>query len=172
MCYGIPASGIICVELLRQAKQPKTTHLRMPRSEVIQNLSMLVGFLEWVRPTAANRELCGRMSVIIKRILDQVLDPPSLSQQSQGQSQSVQNGLMTPVGVSSGAEMVPLAQAMQFDIGAGGVGDMEMVDFDWLGTVDWTQGPFVDLGNEGFNHFPVDRERGPDGYGDGAGYTG
>ncbi|KAL3424538.1 cytochrome P450 [Phlyctema vagabunda] len=61
MFYGIPSSGVICVELMRQAKQPRSTHLHLPRSEVIPNLSLLVGFLDWVRPLAANSELCGRM---------------------------------------------------------------------------------------------------------------
>jgi len=131
MCYGIPSSGIICVELLKQMRQPRSIHVRMPRSEVIQNLSMLVGFLEWVRPTAANRELCGRMSVIIKGILDQVLDPP----------------LMThgPLISSPTSEIVPMPE---FDFK-----QIEMTDFDWLGTVDWTQGPFIDMGSDSFSHF-------------------
>lgn len=111
-------------------KNPRGPHLRIPRSEVIQNLSLLVGFLEWVRPTAANRELCGRMSVIIKRILDQVLDPPHLHQGPE----------------FSTSEPAPMHENFVF-------GAMDTGEFDWLGTVDWTQGPFVDLGNEGFNHF-------------------
>lgn len=130
MCYGIPASGVICVELLKQMKQPRSARLRIPRSEVIQNLSLLVGFLEWVRPTAANRELCGRMGVIIKRILDQVLDPPPMSQESKASSSAYQ------------------APTPEFDFGQINTGE-----FDWLGTVDWTQGPFVDLGTDGFTPF-------------------
>jgi hypothetical protein len=129
MCYGIPASGVICVELLRQMKQPRSTHLRIPRSEVIQNLSLLVGFLEWVRPTAANRELCGRMSVVIKRILDQLLDP-------------------APINNGPEPSSAEPAQMPEFDFG-----QVDMGEFDWLGNVDWTQGPFIDLGNDGFNGF-------------------
>jgi hypothetical protein len=129
MCYGIPSSGVLCVELLKQIKHPRSTNLRIPRSEVIQNLSLLVGFLDWVRPTAANRELCGRMSVIIKRILDQVLDPPPMRSENE---------------VETGPPLVP-----DFDFG-----QINNAEFDWLGTVDWTQGPFVDLGsNDGYNQF-------------------
>jgi hypothetical protein len=130
MGYGIPSSGLICVELLKQMKEPRARHIIMPRSEVIQNLSMLVGFLEWVRPTAANHELCGRMSVIIKRILDQVLDPPLLTHQPT---------------LSSPSEPAPMPE---FDFQ-----QTEMTDFDWLGTVDWTQGPFVELGTDEYSNF-------------------
>jgi hypothetical protein len=126
MCYGIPSSGVICVELLRQMKQPRSTHLRLPRSEVIQNLSLLVGFLEWIRPTAANSGLCGRMSVIIKRILDQVLDP-------------------TPMSHGEAASSVPFP-APQFELG-----QLDSEEFNWLGTVDWTQGPFLDLSMDAYN---------------------
>lgn len=131
MCYGIPSSGVLCVELLKQIKHPRSDHPRIPRSEVIQNLSLLIGFLDWVRPTAANRELCGRMSVVIKRILDQVLDPPPPPLTSESE-------------VEAGPVLVP-----DFDFGQVGA-----AEFDWLGAVDWTQGPFVDLGsNEMYHQF-------------------
>lgn len=125
MCYGIPSSGVICAELLKQMKQPRSTHSRIPRSEVIQNLSLLVGFLDWVRPTAANSVLCGRMSVIIKRILDQVLDPPP---------------------IHPGLE---LSITPNFQLGQ----QPTVGEFDWLENVDWTQGPFVDLGSDAYNQF-------------------
>src|SRR3954468_15417356 len=79
MCYGIPSAGVICVELLNQMEAPHLPHSYLPRSEVIQNLSLLVGFLDWVRPTAPNAELCGRMLQIIKRTLDKILDGPTPS---------------------------------------------------------------------------------------------
>lgn len=129
MCYGIPSSGVVCVELLKQMKQPRGAHLRIPRSDMIQNLSLLVGFLDWVRPTAANSELCGRMSVTIKRILDQVLDPPPMSQESR----------------ASTSESV---HSVDLDFG-----QFEAGEFEWLGTVDWTQSPFVDLGTDVYNQF-------------------
>ena len=136
MCYGIPSSGVICVELLKQMKQPRSAPLQMPRSEVIQNLSLLVGFLEWVRPTAANSALCGRMSVIIKRILDQVLDLPPMRQESKA---STAYQALTP----------------GFDLA-----EYETGEFDWLGTVDWTQGPYVDLGNDAYNQIPFHHDGG------------
>ena len=126
MAYGVPSSGVICVELLRQMRSPRSTHLRLPRSEVIQNLSLLVGFLDWVRPTAANHELCGRMSTIIRRILDRVLEPPVMEGPVEGEGETQEWGFE----------------------------EMDMVDFNWLGTLDFTQGPFLEGGADGFGGYP------------------
>jgi hypothetical protein len=128
MAYGVPSSGVICVELLRQMRSPRSTHLRLPRSEVIQNLSLLVGFLDWVRPTAANRELCGRMSAIIRRILDKVLEPPIFEGPVEREGE--------------GEEM----QEWEFK-------EMDMVDFNWLGTLDFTQSPFLEGDTDGSGGF-------------------
>ncbi len=38
MCWGVPSSGVLCVELLKQTKNPQGNTLRVPRSEVVQNL--------------------------------------------------------------------------------------------------------------------------------------
>ncbi|RDW92202.1 hypothetical protein BP5796_01596 [Coleophoma crateriformis] len=122
MFYGIPAAGVICVELLRQMKQSAPTHLHVPRSEVIPNLSLLVGFLDWVQPTAANKQLCIRMRAVIKGILDRILDaPPAL-------------------------EIAPALD--HFDIA-----QMDVDDLKWLDSIDWTRGPFVDLGMDGLDGY-------------------
>lgn len=122
MCYGIPSAGIICVELLNQMESPHISHCYLPRSEVIQNLSLLVGFLDWVRPTAANAELCGRMQQIIKRTLDKILDAPTRS----NASPSITNA----------------ASMLMTDVE---YGSTVLDDLDWLNTIDWTTGPFLDL---------------------------
>ncbi|KAK8086877.1 hypothetical protein PG994_001851 [Apiospora phragmitis] len=44
------------------------------RSQIIQQLSLLVGFLEWIRPSAPNSELCQTVARIIRHILDQTLE--------------------------------------------------------------------------------------------------
>ncbi|KAK8006523.1 hypothetical protein PG991_012820 [Apiospora marii] len=46
------------------------------RSQIIQQLSLLVGFLEWIWPSAPNGELCQTVARIIRHILDQTLDGP------------------------------------------------------------------------------------------------
>jgi hypothetical protein len=74
MAFGVAAGGILCQELLKPTlhNDPKIT-----RSSLIQKLSLLVGFLDWIRPTAANGELCGKCKTIIKHVLDQALNAPA-----------------------------------------------------------------------------------------------
>ncbi|KAF7959513.1 hypothetical protein EAE96_001129 [Botrytis aclada] len=130
MCYGIPSAGVICVELIKEMENPAAQPAYyLPRSEVIQTLSLLVGFLDWVRPTAANHELCGRMRQIVKRTLDKILDPPKITN--------------TPKASTSSA--VPISN-LNFE-------PMVMDDLDWLDTIDWAKGPFMDLRMEGYNEF-------------------
>ncbi|KAL5092837.1 hypothetical protein Trisim1_000572 [Trichoderma cf. simile WF8] len=75
MAHAAPAGGILCLELLNPTftgKHPKDA--RISRSSIIQNLSLLVGFLDWVRPSAPNGDLCMDCKVIIQRVLDHTLD--------------------------------------------------------------------------------------------------
>ena len=76
MTYAAPASGTLCVELLKQTKDPMNSFLTLPRSETIQDLSVLVAFLEWVKPHAPNADLCRRLCEIIGRVLNLVLESP------------------------------------------------------------------------------------------------
>jgi hypothetical protein len=73
MYHAVPASGIICVELLKQMKDPNHG-LKISRSDSIQDLIMFTGFLDWVKPSAPNYDLCRRILEIIRRVLDQVLE--------------------------------------------------------------------------------------------------
>ncbi|KAI0486719.1 hypothetical protein F4859DRAFT_311784 [Xylaria cf. heliscus] len=79
MAYGVPAGGILCQELLKP-----TLHndLRITRSSLIQKLSLLVGFLDWIKPTAPNGDLCGKCKTIIKHVLDQALNAPTSGYES------------------------------------------------------------------------------------------
>lgn len=130
MCYGIPSAGVICGELIKEMEKPEIQPAYyLPRSEVIQNLSLLVGFLDWVRPTAANHELCGRMQQIVKRTLDKILDPPKTTNTAR----------------TSRVATVPISD-LDFE-------PMVMDDLDWLDTIDWAKGPFMDLRMEGYNEF-------------------
>ncbi|KAL7949350.1 hypothetical protein V8C42DRAFT_310649 [Trichoderma barbatum] len=75
MAHAAPAGGILCLELLNPTftgKHPKDP--RITRSKVIQHLSLLVGFLDWVRPSAPNGDLCMDCKVIIQRVLDHTLN--------------------------------------------------------------------------------------------------
>ncbi|TVY34147.1 hypothetical protein LSUB1_G006396 [Lachnellula subtilissima] len=154
MVWGVPSSGVLCVELLKQLKNPGAPHPRFKRSEIFQNLSLLIGFLDWVRPTAGNYQLCTRMKLIIKRILDQILDPspPSASVQ---QADSV--GLVEPMGDwMMGQSYGPGDVTGPFDMAVPPPGAFDINSYengvdnlDWLNSIDWSRGgPWIDFGAE------------------------
>ncbi|KAI0849497.1 hypothetical protein F5Y00DRAFT_261629 [Daldinia vernicosa] len=78
MAHAVPAGGILCLELLKP-----TLHLRphsdsrITRSNIIQKLSLLVAFLDWVSPSAPNGDLCNDAKSVIQRVLDQTLNAAS-----------------------------------------------------------------------------------------------
>jgi hypothetical protein len=119
MSYGMPCIGIICTELLKQVKNTEEVEVKLPCSEIVQNLSMMISFLDWVRPAAGNYKLCCRMSRVIRRILDQILEP--------GPEHGIRD---------TGIRLETLD-------GISPVGGLD--DLDWLNSIDWTRGPFGDL---------------------------
>lgn len=121
MCYGMPSTGILCTELLKQTKHPNNVDVRMPASEVVQNLSLMIGFLDWTRPTAGNYKLCQRMSQVIKRVLDQVFTPTEKESVKESEAPPAQD-MMTDF--------------LSFD---------NVDDFDWLSSIDWGRGPYIDM---------------------------
>ncbi|KAF5721893.1 hypothetical protein FMUND_3377 [Fusarium mundagurra] len=71
MAFAVPGGGILCLELLSptfQGKHPKDS--RLSRSSIVQQLSLLVGFLDWVHPSAPNGDLCASCKTVIQRVLD------------------------------------------------------------------------------------------------------
>lgn len=119
MSYGMPSIGILCTEFLKQVKNPNEAEVRLPCSEIVQNLSMMIGFLNWVRPTAGNYKLCCRMSQAIRRVLDHILEP-------------------APEHIISGTEI-------RLDTTDNIPPMNEPDDMDWLNSIDWTRGQFGDL---------------------------
>jgi hypothetical protein len=150
MVWGVPSSGVLCVELLKQLKNPGGSRPKLKRSEIVQNLSLLIGFLEWVRPAAGNYQLCTRMRLIIKRILDQILDPSPPSSAPIQQSQSTvlaepmdttENGTLEFIGPFDTA--VPQPGAFDLSSYENGVDNL-----DWLNSIDWSRGPWIDMGQD------------------------
>lgn len=75
MAHAAPAGGILCLELLKPTMHGgHPTNPEITRSSIIQKLSLLVGFLDWIKPSAPNRELCVNCKVVIERILNLVLN--------------------------------------------------------------------------------------------------
>lgn len=157
MCSGVPSSGVLCVELLKQVKAPPGKyHVPcVPRAEVVQNLSLLIGFLEWVRPAAGNYKLCSRMRLVIKRILTRILNPMTQAQQSMPSSQesAAANAGLAPQVFDPASAMEPFDSSM---FAPGGFDD-SLENLDWLNEIDWSRGPWIDLGGTGGQDFAAAR---------------
>ncbi|VTO84882.1 unnamed protein product [Fusarium graminearum] len=77
MAFAAPGGGILCLELLRPTF--RGTHPDCPklsRSAIIQKLSLLIGFLDWVRPPAPNADLCADCKAVLQGVLDHNLNAP------------------------------------------------------------------------------------------------
>ncbi|KAH8197694.1 hypothetical protein TruAng_008153 [Truncatella angustata] len=86
--YGASPGGILCKCLLKaKSSQIHPNEPAITRSTVIQKLSLLVGFLDWVNPAAPNSELCKDAMSVIQRVLDQALNNPL------GESSPFQDGI-------------------------------------------------------------------------------
>jgi len=119
---GILSAAILSIELLKQSKFPQEWPLILRRSEVIQNLSMFIGCLEWVRPSESNHTLCVCMRKVIERILDQVLELP----------------LPNPCQVKS-TRPDPGPAPDELAISSMFAPEDEQDFLDWLNSVDWTR---------------------------------
>jgi hypothetical protein len=113
--------------------------LRLPRSEIVQNLSLLVGFLEWVKPAAGNYQLCGRMRIIIKSVLDQILNPTPSPSAEDMPSETLENN-----GIANANGVVGVYDPSLFETGW----DEDMENLEWLNNMDWSRGPWFDLGQD------------------------
>lgn len=117
--YGIPSASAICVSLLKVWATPHH-YPTFPRSDAIQKLTLFIGFLEWIRPTDGNYNLANRLKKVIRKVLDRVLEP------SPGEMRR-ESEMGTPFDPSM------LAPWDSPD------------DMDWLNTIDWTQGSWMEF---------------------------
>lgn len=66
------------MELLNSSfkgSHPKNSSIT--RSNIIQQLSLLIGFLEWIDPSRPNGTMCVTTSAVMRRVLDHVLNAGS-----------------------------------------------------------------------------------------------
>ncbi|KAL2071253.1 hypothetical protein VTL71DRAFT_12488 [Oculimacula yallundae] len=128
--YGIPSAGVICVELLKTSSGQNI--VQISRSDAIQKLTLFCAFLEWIRPTDGNWTLAQRLRKVVRRVLDYVLD---VEQKSDGKV----DGEVPEEGGGGEQELYDPMLGWGMD----GMGDVD--DLDWLNTIDWTQGSWMDF---------------------------
>ncbi|PLB46007.1 hypothetical protein P170DRAFT_512605 [Aspergillus steynii IBT 23096] len=76
--YGAPGGGILCQELLQSTySRPRPKDPRLTNSAIVQQLSLLVAFFEWVPREAPNSESCANFKRIIEWVLDHHLNAPA-----------------------------------------------------------------------------------------------
>lgn len=78
MAFATPSGGILCLELLNSSfKGSHPNNPSITRSNIIQQLSLLIGFLEWINPAGPNYSMCVNTSTVMRRVLDHVLNAGS-----------------------------------------------------------------------------------------------
>jgi hypothetical protein len=83
--YGLPPSALLAIELLRQQQaSPGQPQVRLPRAEIIRNISVFISSLEWVaKPDDGNYDLCQGARQLLDSILNAILDShPASSEQT------------------------------------------------------------------------------------------
>ena len=90
-------------------------------AEIVQNLSLMVAFLDWIKPTAGNYKLCRPLARVIRRVLDQVFEPAAAEVPREKES----------------LRQVEMADdTWSLD---------NMDDLEWLNSIDWTSSQYIDF---------------------------
>ena len=143
--FGVPAAGLLAIELLKQHRYPKRHGIKLNRAKVIRNLSVFAHFLRNVPTDHGNYVICSRVDKVISKILDQILeDPPNVEETCTTCAIQARSTLeMTPVepdDVSGQGLLPPLEIDMPSVMGP--VDDVEFLT--WVDSVDWNKGPWTE----------------------------
>jgi len=129
--YGFPCAGILAIELLKQTKSPYTYRLDLPRSEVIQNLSVFVSSINGISSSEPNYNVCMSMQKVTQHILDRILSP------------LVPTPVRDPAPALCPNDSVDeLAPTLDFSSLMGTMDDPDLTD--WLNTVNWGKEPWAE----------------------------
>ena len=138
-------------ELLKQAQYPRRYGLSLPRSQVIQDLSVFNHYLEAVTPCNGNYVICSRFCKVIGRVLDRVLglEPTAVpaAGAENGEGEDAIGQVSGSQDVDGEGENGMLEELPEPDMGAlvgdiGDIGDMEFME--WMSGVDWSKGPWTE----------------------------
>ncbi|KAF5722845.1 hypothetical protein FMUND_2494 [Fusarium mundagurra] len=109
VAYGALGGGILCQELLRPTfLGVHPLNPALSRSNIVQQLSLLVAFLNWVGPSSPNRVVCGDCEAIIQRVLDE-----HLNSEPTGNTDLVPLGIGVPPSLTFGFELLNTFEWLQ-----------------------------------------------------------
>lgn len=115
MAYAAPAGGILCNELLHPTLYARSIP-GVTKAGVVQQLSLLVGFLDWVNPLAPNGDLCASTKAVVQHVLDYTL-----------------NGSPTNPTGDVAQQGIDLNFDLATDIDMGGFFSFDLLDtYDWM----------------------------------------
>ena len=96
--HGLPAAGVLAIELLKQEQSRQYDPEILPRSETIQDISVFISALAAVGPGEGNFSICDQGRRALKRVLDQILSPHVPSVPSNHQPPLDEMSLYFPTG--------------------------------------------------------------------------
>ena len=127
MSYAAPAGGIMCMELLRRGKPGGMDDERgISKSEIIQQLSLFIGFLDWAGSNAPSGELCFSVKAVVRKVLDDSLNGVV--------AETLDAGEGGEVGVEDGTAMEDVGLNTE---GSGMEGWDDLFSFELLDTFEW-----------------------------------
>ena len=75
--FGLPCAGVLAIELLQQSSNFRSMDPEFPRSNIVQNLSVLISSMDSIiQPTHGNYKICSQAKKMLQTILDTVLAAP------------------------------------------------------------------------------------------------
>ncbi|KAK2617003.1 hypothetical protein QQS21_000092 [Conoideocrella luteorostrata] len=121
MSYAAPAGGVLCMELLRGNNVSAAS-----KATIIEKLSMLASFLDWVSPSAPNHCICKGVQQAVRRTIEQSLETTA------------------PGAAAAAANAVENASV---DVNTDGLVDFDTIfNFDLLDTFEWLRPDGADWG--------------------------
>lgn len=121
--HGLPAAGVLSIELLKQEQSRAYTSDILPRSETIQDLSVFISALASVEPGEGNFAVCNQGRKALKRVLDQILSPNSGAHPTTGSADQAFDDMSLYFPTGNDADFL-----------------------QWLENVEWDKGGFLNTG--------------------------
>ncbi|PPJ54981.1 hypothetical protein CBER1_05643 [Cercospora berteroae] len=115
--HGLPAAGVLAVELLTQERTRQWTPDLLPRSETIQDLSVFISALSAVGPGEGNFFICDQGRRALSRVLDQILSPNPLpsSAPATGEAAVYDDSSSTYFPIGNDAEFLQWLEHVEWD---------------------------------------------------------